>query len=185
MRVVEIGCGDNAGPFFKNATEHFAVDISPLRVQNAVDNEPRFTPMVADATNLDGIDDSSVHVLLARNVFGDPFLGLERGLALDLSFTQREDDESRKAKLDVVRRKLAVVAEAARILTTGGQLLVVEQYTPEYAEEFIDQVNDGTLLRPASLAPFEQVELSDVTPKDYSRRHFNATTWVSTAVNHK
>lgn len=181
MRIVEIGCGDSAGPFFPNADEYFAVDTSPLRVENAVQEEPRMTPMVADAANMPGIKDMSVDVLLARNVFGDPFLGLERGRALELSFREGIDFEDVIARREVIQRKLAILAEASRILVEGGELIIVEQYTPQVASNFVGDIETTSATAKSRLKNFDEVDLSTITPISYAKKHIGAQAWIAIA----
>jgi hypothetical protein len=181
MRIVEIGCGDSAGPFFPGADEYFAVDISPLRVENAVLQEPRMTPMVADAVSMPDLADKSVDILLARNVFGDPFLGLERSRALELSFREGVDFKNVIARREVAQRKLAIIAEASRLLIDGGGLIIVEQYTPQVANSFVSTLHAEAPPIKSRLGTFEGVDLSSITPDAYAKKHLGAQAWIAVA----
>ena len=171
MKIVEIGCGGSPGPFFPNASEYFAVDVSPLRVENAVKQDPRMTPMVADAASMPELEDQSINVLLARNVLGDPFLGLERGRALDLSFREGIHFGDKEARREVTQRKLAIVAEASRLLVQGGKFVVVEQYTPHIAEAFIRDRDVSNADDGERISRFNKTSLANVTPGVYSTKH--------------
>lgn len=183
MRIVEIGCGDAPGPIFPDVDEYFAVDVAPVRVENAIKQEPCMIPMLADAVDMPELADRSVDVLLARNVFGDPFLGLDRGRALELSFQEGVDFNNNTARKEVIQRKLAIVAEASRLLVEGGGLIIVEQYTPQIANDFVSAMNNEGLGAENRLKTFNKVDLSTITPDSYSKKHLGAEAWIGIATS--
>lgn len=165
MRIVEIGCGPEAGPFFDGATEHIITDISAAAVTYAAEMEPRFTPLVADAADLSSLPDNSTDVVLARNVFGDPILGY------DIDEYQSRSHSGHNMAEVVELKKLAIMREAARILLTQGRLLIIEQFTPSEAKRFITKVSQSELPLPNGLTIPSPVTLRAVTPERYARHH--------------
>lgn len=159
MLVVEIGCGNDAGPFFEGADFHYAIDINPNRVWAAVANDPTLTPIVGNAADLK-FEDQSINTVLARNVFGDRTLGANTGL-LEGVFNEGADVAD--------QHKIKILKEASRILVKEGLIVVVEQHTPEQFLQFLDRVQHPDQW-PKYLTPFSETTLEEVTPTNYSSR---------------
>lgn len=184
MIVVEIGCGSDAGPFYEGADQHFIVDNDREALAKAARRDERFTPLVGgDASRLE-LEDASVDVILARNVFGDPFLGFSestRSMAAHLPLALLSDgNEVAAAEVmdattaKVYRLKKDIVQEAARLLVTGGSLLAVEQYTPYIANKFFtDLIWDRDHTTELS---FCRDAISAITPPSYAAKHSGSST---------
>ena len=151
VRVVEIGCGQSPGPRFDGADEYYAVDIDAERLKE-VGQQAGITRIKASAANLP-FEDASIDAMLARNVFGDPGLGL----------TFAEKSESLEADhLRAEALKTDILREAARVLISNGKLVVVEEYSPSVAGRYfsgLDPADTGLSVRRA--------DLKDVVPADY------------------
>lgn len=151
MIVVEIGCGPNAGPFIDGATEHFIVDQDEDAVRTAMRFDDRFTPLVGcDAGDLP-FENQSIDIVLARNVFGDELLGLSKNtkamaillplaLMADGNMVGFQEITTRTSAYSAYERKIRLLTEASRILTSQGSMFIVEQYTPSVAEEFFTRL---------------------------------------------
>lgn len=170
MRVLEIGCGAVPGPRFADATSYIAVDADPEMVAMATQVCPEMEVEVGDATQL-AYADNSFDVVLARNVLGDPYLGVRRTLLSAyiqvLSSSSREDIELVNAmNSSVANRKLATVKEAMRILVPAGIFLVVEDLTPFVANRFFDAHSDILVEDRIALSPAHDIANSAL-PADY------------------
>jgi len=174
--VVEIGCGKTAGPYIEGASHHYIVDTDEEAVKRAGERDPRFTQIVGTAACLE-LPDDSVDTILARNVFGDPTLGVGAARAMEiLSVSPTLLDEL------VNRQKTMILEEAARLLVFGGKIIVVEQSTPEVATEFIAGLGSETVPLPSCLTQPKLVGLAEVTPMQYASRYADAQTWVSAKI---
>lgn len=195
MRVVEIGCGSKPGPLFEGAAEHILVDPNPETLEKGYRTNRDFIPFIGNAANIGFLADSSVDTILARNVFGDPCLGLttfERLLHLDglkhLAEAEKYDELEEhmnilKAGADLL--KVEIMREAGRILLPSGRLVVIEQQTPKVAGRFFDRLSAGDLdFDTGELFYIEHgVALEDVTPPNYATVHGShpeLQTWVVT-----
>jgi hypothetical protein len=163
--VVEIGVGGQppmTRPFARDAC-YVGVDVDATLL------EPEVTPVAAaDAARLPFPDRSVDHVV-ACNVFGD--IGLGHGFEEVVGFDPRAyahhvqilvaagaigELQELRAKVhsmvDAVEdKKLAILREAARALRGGGDVIVVETLTPQFAEEWIARIGGGGGAREATL----------------------------------
>lgn len=196
MRVVEIGCGAEAGPRFEGATEHVIVDKDPLAVGTAYMGDIRLTPVIADARDLK-IEDASIDTVLARNVFGDSSLFLSNdeknelkdellGLHADEQYTEVAKKLMHIEAISV-GMKVEIMRETARILVAGGRLVVVEQLSPPVARRFFEvgigfSEVDGGLDLSEAFDVEQGVPLREVTPPNYAAAHDGpkTQTWVAT-----
>ncbi|HEX5797327.1 MAG TPA: class I SAM-dependent methyltransferase [Candidatus Saccharimonadales bacterium] len=196
MKVVEIGCGPEAGPRFDGADEHYIVDTDEVALGSAYFRDIRLTPMIASATDLD-FEDGSVDTVLARNVFGDNALTIsnpqKEELAVDLLALDREGrhweiiSELTHLESKAFYLKLDIMREAARILVGGGQLVAVERLSPKVAGRFFDFAAefsrlDGRLDLDTVFDIEQGLPLEDVTPPNYAETHASpkTKTWVAT-----
>lgn len=190
MNVVEIGCGETAGPFFEGADNHFIIEPDAVKLAKAAAEDTSFSPVQIGAEELNVFGDASIDLVLARNVFGYNALGLseERGWRL----IEPNSKLTKTERAQVQGLKLAILGEVERILVPSGKLVIVEQYTPRYAASLIRTVNRGTLGVPATLTPIIEVPLADVTPANYRDHHqvltdsdirMPARTWVAQKSN--
>lgn len=190
MRVVEVGCGDYPGPFFDGADVHYIVDTDRTALERAATRHPEFTALTgSDARNLD-LPTSSVDIVLARNVFGDPELGssaedsgMHFGMALTIIATQGlEAYQAVKQDLDAMHynRKIDIIQEAARILVSNGRLIAVEQLTPWVAQKFFNQLATDT--ESGLEFVFTESSVTDAIPPQYAATHSTAgaRTWIGT-----
>ncbi|HEY4964683.1 MAG TPA: hypothetical protein VIH90_08405 [Candidatus Saccharimonadales bacterium] len=179
MIVVEIGSGKSPGPFFDGADPHFIVDRDRDALTESAERHPEFTPMFgSDATRLD-LPDSSVDIVLARNVFGDPALGIDKrtlGMVYGLQTLMVDDyDTSGLAELNggldstQYSYKQRIAREASRVLIGGGKFIVIEQYTPPVAEAFFHRLATDPDGVPE--LSFATLPIVDITPITYSRQH--------------
>lgn len=197
MRVVEIGCGAEAGPLFESAAEHIIVDTDVNALCSAHVRDLRLRPMIADATDLDELEDASVEIILARNVFSDPTLVLsnsqKRQLTDELKAhgidSRAEELDKQLAQLEAqsILSKGAIMREAARILITNGRLIAVEQQSPKVAGRFFAGVAefgefDAGFDFDAAFDIESGVPLAEVTPTNYAAAHDSSKTetWVAT-----
>lgn len=185
--VVEVGCGDFPGPFFEGASEHYAFDKDPDLIRAAKTHALDLTLQVGDATNLD-IESESVGTILARNVFGDPYFGIDertKWMARQVEAAAIADGEA-KEWADITRfisesvtyTKIGILKEASRILMKAGNLIAVEQYTPFVAKRFFQQIQTCEIGIPSDLTTPVATELAEVTPKSYALAHQGARAWV-------
>lgn len=194
MRVVEIGCGKQPGPFFEGAAEHFLVDPDANALALASMADIHFSPIVGSATDLE-FEDESVDTVLARNVFGDPSLILDRNektinLALLAVLSDEEKYEEIIEHMEMIEDetgllKVKIMQEAGRILLPSGKLVVVEQLTPKVARKFFEKAADySDGFDPNEVFDIEHdVPLCEVTPASYAEIHGNfpgLETWVAT-----
>lgn len=167
MRVLEIGAGEFPGPIFDNSDIHIALDIEHF-------TDDKFKRITADATSMP-MQSRTIDIVLARNVFGDPFLGVpeeRRGSYHNRLFANKFESHTELNSIvdDIFEaniRKTLIINEIARVLRTNGKLIIIEQYTPDVASEFIDSNNcslfDDLVLNSASL--------ESVTPANYHEFH--------------
>ena len=74
--VVEIGCGEFPTPRFDGADRHIALDIDAEAIDSALKfGDGHVIPVIGDASQI-GLRDSCADIVVARNVFGDPALGM-------------------------------------------------------------------------------------------------------------
>jgi hypothetical protein len=179
MKVLEIGCGDEAGPYFDGADEYIVSDIDETAVVSSTCQDSRFTPMIADATDINMLSDKSMDIVLARNVFGSPLLGCDHLQMLQIMRSRQAWPDYKTIFPEVEERKLAIMQEAARLLTSVGKLIVVEQLTPKVAAGFFERLEDKYKGRHIKLSAPELAGISSITPPNYARRHRIATSWVS------
>jgi ubiquinone/menaquinone biosynthesis C-methylase UbiE len=192
LRVLEIGCGDSPGPFFEGASKHFIADVNSQAVLEAVRREPCFTPLPrGDARQLP-LPDSSLDIVLARNIFGDPALGLD--LANRENFIREEVDIAQKLGITAQKfyrkivdgffydKKSLIMHEIGRVLVPEGRLLAVEQKTPHVARDFFANFAIDSTLE-CSFRVKETSDLSLYTPLTYAVAHQSderTTMWVAT-----
>ncbi len=187
--VAEIGCGNSPGPFFEEADTHFAIENGSRALQSLRLGENAFTVVEADARDLK-FPDNSIDIVLARNVFGDPMLGMTElektmhsGLRWEAIMT---DDFSEFRAVDKAVQgfindgKLAILGEAARILIKGGKLLIIEQYTPPIADIFLARARQEGVL-PDGLV-IQKADLADIASPSYTKRHLPAEAWLGIVV---
>ena len=179
MRVLEIGCGDEAGPCFDGASEHIASDIDETAVANSMRRDPRFTPLIADATDLHALANKSIDVVLARNVFGSPLLGFDHQRMLQIIHSRLAWPDYKAIFPEVETRKLAIMQEAARLLASAGKLIIVEELTPRVAVGFFKRLQNNNRDQRLNLSMSRLVHISSITPTNYAQRHRIAKTWVS------
>ena len=194
MKVVEIGCGNQPGPYFEGAAEHYIVDTDVAALEMGLRPNTSFTPVVASAADM-GFDDASIDTVLARNVFGDPSLILasfEKIMHLGAFAALAKEEKYEKLiehMLTVEDRtgllKADIMKEAGRILLPGGKLVVVEQFTPKVARRFFEKAADySDEFDPGEVFDIEHnVPLGEVTPANYARVHGDLPgleTWVAT-----
>jgi hypothetical protein len=182
MKVLEVGCGDEAGPFFDGAEERIILDLIEEAVAISANRDPRFTPMIGDATNLDEFANESMDVVLARNVFGSPLLGIEHKRMIRIMQSGWKSAEYKTVESEVDTRKIRIMHAAGRVLNAKGKLVIVEQLTPEVAREFFGRLEttQDTILDTLSFP--QLVDISSVTPLNYVRkhqRHGGRNVWVS------
>lgn len=173
--VLEIGCGALAGPKFDDADIHYGLDNN----QKQLDHTPNYSVsrglifQQGDASSLTDFADSTIDVVLARNLFGVPLLGLNESERQQVRTSERYpgqfitmDKECNKLLSSVDEKKKSFLEAADRVLKSDGQLVVVEQYTPIVAERFFV----SQAMRFGSLA-ITRARLEDVTPENYSSFH--------------
>lgn len=179
MKIVEIGCGDKPGPLLKQATEYYAVDPSEDCMRRVAENNPGFIPMIADAANLDMLKSGDIDIVLARNVFGDPFLGGDRETALNIQFGEVSAEQRESMRMQVIRKKLAIASEAARILNEEGRLVVIDSYTPEHTKDFIDTTKELWRSSVSKLSSLERVDLQIAVPELEQKSTPGVMAWVA------
>lgn len=178
VRLLEIGGGIHPGPRFDDVDEHLSIDLDPDAVDQATRFHPEIDSLVGDAEVLADFEDSSVDIVLARNVLGDPLLGfIDRDTRI-----RAGEDLTRKGSLGEAYRivkgnKLRILASVARVLTDGGRLIIVEQMTPEITEDFLraheQEITTGLQI--------ERTELDSVAPENYVYAHnriSQAVVWI-------
>ena len=189
MRVLEIGCGASPGPFIEGATEHIVLDKDPQELVKAaaVVRREKLTQRLGDAACLEDPDDS-FDLVLARNVLGDPSLGMSRSTAemsdvLKMQCLRDGDMSAYREIVDEVhgavnRLKDDIVTEAVRVLRPGGTFAVVEEYTPQVALNYItDAVSEERIRR------LDRAEPEMVLPTNYfnhHRRYGRLDVWTAT-----
>jgi hypothetical protein len=154
--VVEIGVGRQlpmARPFARDAC-YIGVDVDARLLPRGVG------PLVAaDGARLPFPNRSVDHVV-ACNVFGDVGLGYGfeevvgfdpkgyadrvQTLVAEGAISELEELRSRVRSMtdSVETTKLAILREAARVLRGGGDVIVVETLTPQFAQEWIARIAD-------------------------------------------
>ena len=180
-RVIEIGCGDVAGPYWTSTEEHVIVDIDPTQVFSVENSGKGFRQFQADARKMPMFPDNSADIILARNVFGDEHLGddyVDPSATTLLNPMNVPDDQYSVFAREKVDRKMAILHEGGRILNNGGQFIVFESTTPDVAEQFLSAA------QPKSYAPlleFESVDPQVIVPDEYyaANGRPGARTWVS------
>jgi hypothetical protein len=191
LTVFEIGCGNNPGPFYDGAMEHYISDIDSRAVTEAYKREPRFYPKPGDARRIP-MDPSTIDIVLARNVFGDKYLGYDvrqrHALLRDVVHINDEMGvEARqiyKNEIDemIYEKKSLIMHEIGRVLRVGGELMVVEQQTPRVARDFFEAFEaDKTVECSFQIQEFS--DLSERMPLTYAATHEineRTTLWVAT-----
>jgi hypothetical protein len=155
--MLEIGCGSVVPVPRRFATNLrvLATDIDPA--VEALLPKPEYVPVRCDGRHLPLVAHSVEHVV-ARNVFGDVGLGHTVEDAVGMAHEEYASllEEVRRSgelwRLDAVRSrirdssaaavqtKLALLAEAGRVLRRHGSVVVIETMTPRYAEKFFAAV---------------------------------------------
>jgi hypothetical protein len=155
--VIEIGVGTDVPsvrPFARDAT-YVGVDVDASLLTRHT------SPVVAaDATRLP-FADHSVDFVVACNVFGDVGLGFgfEEAVGFDppgyAEHVKQLVARGAVRELEVLRArvramttmvaatKLDMLREAARVLRRGGEVIVVETLTPQFAHEWIGGLGGG------------------------------------------
>ncbi|HET7320615.1 MAG TPA: class I SAM-dependent methyltransferase [Candidatus Saccharimonadales bacterium] len=174
MKIVEIGCGERAGPHFGDDYEHFAVDTNAHALNTSLLREPALTAINADARHMPQFEDASINVILARNVFGDPYLGVDWQTVRNIFLTSTKCPEYDAAVEQSDNTKIALLREAGRLLIAGGKLVIVEQLTPEHAESFFARLEVKTDGYPNRLTQLVHGNIANLTPAKYANAHRHA-----------
>ena len=186
--VVEIGCGEFPTPRFDGADRHIALDIDAEAIDSALKfGDGHVIPVIGDASQI-GLRDSCADIVVARNVFGDPALGMsERNNKMFQSLSlvmiqQGEFDKLHKLQDDVDVRvnalKTSVMKEVFRVLAVGGKLIAIEQYTPEVARDYFNLLHTNSNgHKPMEMQEMKIAEVSPCISTDLTCREFD-TSWV-------
>lgn len=180
-RVIEIGCGGawDAGPFFEGADVHYLIESNKSLLSEATEYDPSLTALPEDNAMQIGFPDNSIDIILARNVFGDPLLGIgqnQRNMISGLGIAYEAEGKfsdlrtiNTGIKDAIYIRKKLIVQEASRVLITGGSFIIYEQYTPGFARQFFDELYNDFDGR--QTVRFLETQLSLVVPLNYAARH--------------
>lgn len=168
VRLLEIGGGIHPGPRFDGVDEHISIELDPDAVEQATRFHPEIDSRLGDAEVLTDFDDSSVDIVLARNVLGDPLLGfIDTATRIRAGEDLLRKRSTGEAYRIVKENKLRILASAARVLTDGGKLIIVEQITPEITEDFFREHTQEITAR----LEIQKADFDSVAPANYVYAH--------------
>lgn len=170
MRVLEISSGAEPGPRFADATSYTAVITDPESAAFAAQAYPDIQVEAGRADMLAYADDS-FDIVVARNVLGDPYLGVPRNQVasyLNVLTSQKRPNKTliRSMNTAVAHTKLETVKEAMRTLVPGGFCVVVEDLMPVVTVDFFRQ-HEHTLATQGIITSRMHNIAESVLPEDY------------------